>query len=683
MVAMSAGNTRTRRKDELDVYYWNLANKTLQIEEEQCRYQRESKSDLLTEDWDALLQSHSKLLSDYLHEVQYAQQLQNFEECAKFLGRMLLNGIQPVLDRLLQKLPEKSEDMIKYIDFACEQMFKIVQPAPKSTANWSECLGRLGYYRAQVGGRTENERPVWRAYSEYHLNQAANISPGCGEIQHYIGKLAYEDEPKQLFHYIKSLVCVSPSETARNTIGLFFDVYRPPSMISAFIGSHRLLFTNKVKEEFSAFTKEFMGLLRQASMFEYGNPDAAMCLAFSMKREPAQGSPLKLSQNAHLGMESLIPWGEIVGFLNNLQKEITVIRKTKHVASRSLEQGATRQLPEDFLIHGQQWSLGYYPPRFFDHASSEAAREGPSEVHQRRLRLSSVGKDIAKCTKRMKFEEGVFYAPDDRLVNGEALDTMDTAPTSLISNKLSRHQLVLVFAYSCLRYSSSPQNDNRAQMTDLLQIKKEDWESPVEPHTATVWNDIHHILAQVDQTSPPPPPSELHQQLVNILFSWTQILRGPPSTDSPNALAKPLRQGTSMVPLCSSLSIFLQSQNRFAPSLDNMTILDMAQQLNKSKLFAGKLSSDTLKAVILSFDDILYGGNRSGTKSTLDRLSGRRVIPIDATAGRKRDSKAIEKNGCTETRPPQKRHIPNFDPKIKFAIKKRPTNKCGFGSANH
>ncbi|KAJ5144494.1 hypothetical protein N7526_002002 [Penicillium atrosanguineum] len=456
---MSAGNTRTRRKDELDVYYWNLANNALQIEEEQCRYQRESKRELLTEDWDALLQSHSKLLSDYLHEVQYAQQLQNFEECAKFLGRMLLNGIQPVLDRLLQKLPEKSEDMIKYIDFACEQMFKIVQPAPKSTANWSECLGCLGYYRAQVGGRTENERPVWRAYSEYHLNQAANISPGCGEIQHYIGKLAYEDEPKQLFHYIKSLVCVSPSETARNTIGLFFDVYRPPSMISAFIGSHRLLFTNKVKEEFSAFTKEFMGLLRQgmefldqrgqqlvyitccnlASMFEYGNPDAAMCLAFSMKREPAQGSPLKLSQNAHLGsklafdtlsillqksanvatwpgihtylafiwslsglppilkqVESLIPWGEIVGFLNNLQKEITVIRKTKHVASWSLEQGATRQLPEDFLIHGQQWSLGYYTPRFFDHASSEAAREGPSEVHQRRLRLSTVGKDIAK-----------------------------------------------------------------------------------------------------------------------------------------------------------------------------------------------------------------------------------------------------------------------------------------------
>ncbi|KAJ5144501.1 hypothetical protein N7476_005069 [Penicillium atrosanguineum] len=364
---------------------------------------------------------------------------------------MLLNGIQSVLDRLLQRLPEKIKDMTEYIEYAREKMSQIVQPAPTFTAHWFECLSHLGWYRAQVGAWT-GDRQCWIEYAQKTLNQAADISPGLAEIEHHLGKLAHDDDLRQLFHYTNSLVGVCSSETARNTISLFFNVCRPLSMNSAFIGCHRLLFTNTVNDDFDASENEFLDLLRKdmglldqgrqqlvyiaccnlASMFDYGKS----------KRDPDHGSALGLSQYAMLGsilafdtlsillqesadeatwpgihtylvfiwymsshapyarilekVEPLIPWRAIVQFLNNLLEEM---KKTEYTASWSLDRGGARQLPEDFLIRGQWWSQGYYPHGFFDDALPEADRndiEGPSADRQRRARLVYIGGCITK-----------------------------------------------------------------------------------------------------------------------------------------------------------------------------------------------------------------------------------------------------------------------------------------------
>ncbi|KAJ6117931.1 hypothetical protein N7523_005682 [Penicillium sp. IBT 18751x] len=457
MAALSAESTQTRGKGDSAKQRWEQAFDILRISEMQCSNQREPKKELSTRDWDVLLQSHQELLSDYLLLIQRTQQLHDFEVCAEIISRMFLNGIQSLLEWLLQKLPERSKVMIQYIDFARDKMLRTVQPAPTFTAKWYQCLGHLGWYRAQVGGWTIGDRQIWIEYSQEVLNQAADISPELGEIQHSLGKLACDDVLRQLFHYTKSLVCTCPSESARNTIGLFFNVCRPPSIISAFISSHRLLFNCTLNDEFNSLTKEFLGLLEAevgffgekgqrlvymtccnlASMVEYGNPSAAMAQALLMNCKPALSSPLQLSQYAERGsklafdtlsillqksadvatwpsihtymafvwylcghfpileqVNSLIPWGAITEFLNNLLEDMNRINNS---ASRSLDKVATRQLPEDFLIRGQWWSRGYYPPGFFDQVPSEATRgdlEGPSAVHQRRLRLVYIGKGI-------------------------------------------------------------------------------------------------------------------------------------------------------------------------------------------------------------------------------------------------------------------------------------------------
>ncbi|OQD73360.1 hypothetical protein PENDEC_c015G02968 [Penicillium decumbens] len=107
---------------------------------------------------------------------------------------------------------------------------------------------------------------------------------------------------------------------------------------------------------------------------------------------------LALHPPAMQQLEQMIPWLAITRFLNTLFLPDTIIPKIESASFPLLDDVATQQLSEDFLIRGQAWSQLYYPEKFFEGAPSEDERpfiEHPSTVVPRRHRCLWLGVRIA------------------------------------------------------------------------------------------------------------------------------------------------------------------------------------------------------------------------------------------------------------------------------------------------
>ena len=79
--------------------------------------------------------------------------------------------------------------------------------------------------------------------------------------------------------------------------------------------------------------------------------------------------PLAIEQ-----VEQIIPWSEIVQYLNSLLSPSIIFPKIEDESFPQLEDIKIQQLPEDFLIQGQLWSRLYYPEGFFEGAPFEHER---------------------------------------------------------------------------------------------------------------------------------------------------------------------------------------------------------------------------------------------------------------------------------------------------------------------
>ncbi|KAJ5182848.1 DNA/RNA-binding domain E.t1.c1-type [Penicillium capsulatum] len=132
---------------------------------------------------------------------------------------------------------------------------------------------------------------------------------------------------------------------------------------------------------------------------------------------------LALRPNAMQQLEQLIPWLGITNFLNTLLRSGIDMTTIEDSAFPLIQDAASNQLPEDFVIRGQAWSQLYYPPDFFEGALSEDDRpiiEEPSITIPRKHRclwlgvrlatLSPTLSEINKLTAFLKFARWITYS---------------------------------------------------------------------------------------------------------------------------------------------------------------------------------------------------------------------------------------------------------------------------------
>jgi hypothetical protein len=93
-----------------------------------------------------------------------------------------------------------------------------------------------------------------------------------------------------------------------------------------------------------------------------------------------------------------VPWERLATYLNTLITPETDMTEIENAEFPAQETGPSRQLPEDFLIHGLSWSRLYYPPGFFHETAEDDERsiELPSVTVPRTRRCLWLGSKIAK-----------------------------------------------------------------------------------------------------------------------------------------------------------------------------------------------------------------------------------------------------------------------------------------------
>lgn len=93
-----------------------------------------------------------------------------------------------------------------------------------------------------------------------------------------------------------------------------------------------------------------------------------------------------------------VPWERLTTYINTLIKPDTDIHEIENSEFPAQQSGPSRQLPEDFLIHGLSWGRYYYPPGFFNEIAEEDERsiELPSVIVPRTRRCLWLAAKIAE-----------------------------------------------------------------------------------------------------------------------------------------------------------------------------------------------------------------------------------------------------------------------------------------------
>ncbi|OJJ41577.1 hypothetical protein ASPWEDRAFT_100095, partial [Aspergillus wentii DTO 134E9] len=278
------------------------------------KQQSESKSDLSSMQWQALIALHRTLLHEH-HDFFLASQhpsaspvLRRLSEKYSMPARMWRYGIHSFLELLRHRLPDSLEHMLTFIYLAYSMMTLLLESVPAFEETWIECLGDLARYRMAVEEADLRDREVWAGVARYWYNKAADKNPDVGRIQHHLAVLARPDMVQQLFYYTKSLVSVHSFPSAGESILLLFNpflngvkTYHQHPVVTKFVGAHGHLFTRGPTDQFFALAKEYISHLEKyigrvgaafrsqgvymascnfAAMFQYGRTDSLMSAEF-------------------------------------------------------------------------------------------------------------------------------------------------------------------------------------------------------------------------------------------------------------------------------------------------------------------------------------------------------------------------------------------------------------------
>jgi hypothetical protein len=251
---------------------------------------------LASDHWQALIALHRTLLHEH-HDFFLASQHPSASQALRRLAgkysmpaRMWKHGIHSFLELLRRRLPESIDYMLAFIYLAYQMMALLYETVPAFEDTWIECLGDLGRYRMAIEDEDVRDRETWAGvarswctFSDERTHsffadisdltpdtKAADKNPTVGRLYHHLAILARPNALQQLYYYSRSLTCVKPFPSARESILTLLDpilgravaTYSHALPIDTnYIKTHGLLFDGKPSDELIPATTEFINSL--------------------------------------------------------------------------------------------------------------------------------------------------------------------------------------------------------------------------------------------------------------------------------------------------------------------------------------------------------------------------------------------------------------------------------------
>ncbi|KAJ4363481.1 hypothetical protein N0V83_009776 [Neocucurbitaria cava] len=234
--------------------------------------QDNSDTKLASDHWQALIALHRTLLHEH-HDFFLASQHPSASPALRRLAakysmpaRMWKHGIHSFLELLRRRLPDSIDYMLAFIYLAYQMMALLYETVPAFEDTWIECLGDLGRYRMAIEDEDIRDRETWAGVARSWYTKAADKNPTVGRLYHHLAILARPNALQQLYYYSRSLTCVKPFPSARESILTLLDpilgraaaTYSHALPIDTnFIKAHALLFEKLPLEEFEKSMREF------------------------------------------------------------------------------------------------------------------------------------------------------------------------------------------------------------------------------------------------------------------------------------------------------------------------------------------------------------------------------------------------------------------------------------------
>ncbi|KDB20681.1 hypothetical protein H109_07362 [Trichophyton interdigitale MR816] len=288
--------TRQIAEDQLIVEVQGIYS-GLVVVEKKCveidTQQLNSRTELSNDQWKALIAIHRTLLHehhDFFLASQHPSATERLRKLATEYGmpaRMWRHGVHSFLELLRHRLPGSLEHMISFIYTAYSMMTLLLESVPAFSHIWIECLGDLARYQMAVEEVDLQNRENWAEVARYWYRMAADKGPNVGRIQHHSAVLARPYILAQLFYYTKSLVCVEPFASSRESILLLFNPLleeeqqqqqqqqklhkhirpkqqtRHPLTLASFVKAHGIMFKKESVHSYFEHTLQFFSCLPQ------------------------------------------------------------------------------------------------------------------------------------------------------------------------------------------------------------------------------------------------------------------------------------------------------------------------------------------------------------------------------------------------------------------------------------
>jgi hypothetical protein len=184
---------------------------------------------LASDHWQALIALHRTLLHEH-HDFFLASQHPSASPALRRLAakysmpaRMWKHGIHSFLELLRRRLPESIDYMLAFIYLAYQMMALLYETVPAFEDTWIECLGDLGRYRMAIEDEDVRDRDTWSGVARSWYTKAADKNPTVGRLYHHLAILARPNALQQIYYYSRSLTCVKPFPSARESILTLLD----------------------------------------------------------------------------------------------------------------------------------------------------------------------------------------------------------------------------------------------------------------------------------------------------------------------------------------------------------------------------------------------------------------------------------------------------------------------------
>ena len=201
--------------------------KCIEVDEKQTMLAQDKdllkKQPLTNDQWRSLIALHKQLLHEH-HDFFLASQhpsasfnLSRLTAKHSMPARMWRHGIHAFLEVLRHRLPESLDHMLAFIYIAYSMMALPYETVSTFEDTWIECLGDLSRYRMAIEDNGPRDREVWSNVAKYWYNKPSD-NFRMDRLYHHFAILARPYTSEQLSLYCRSLICVTPFESARGSI---------------------------------------------------------------------------------------------------------------------------------------------------------------------------------------------------------------------------------------------------------------------------------------------------------------------------------------------------------------------------------------------------------------------------------------------------------------------------------